>query len=86
MRDIIDDERQRLGSQGLAAQRVAAARRRQLRCDSVGMNHITALFAPRFRSRDQQLETRPCDRSHPYEPCAPHAGPERSFQPANVVP
>ncbi len=51
MRDIIDDERQRLGSQGLAAQPVAAAWHRQLRCDSVGMNHILALVTPHFRPR-----------------------------------
>ena len=51
MRDISGDERQRLGRQGLAAQPVAAARRRQLRCDSVGMNHILALVAPRSRPR-----------------------------------
>jgi len=51
MRDIIDDERQRLRSQGLAAQRVAAARHRQLRCDSVGRNHILALVTPHFQPR-----------------------------------
>ena len=40
----------RLGAwQILDAQRVAAARRRQLRCDSVGMNHILALVGPPFR-------------------------------------
>ncbi len=62
MRDIIDDERQRLGSQGLAAQRVVAARHRQLRCDSIGRNHILALVTPHFRP--SPLATRQPDFYH----------------------
>ncbi len=62
MRDITDDERQRLGSQGLAAQPVAAAWHRQLRCDSVGMNHILALVTPHFRP--SPLATRQSDFYH----------------------
>ena len=46
MRDITGDERQRLGPQSLAAQPVAAARTRQLRCGLVGMNHIPARVDP----------------------------------------
>ena len=46
MRDITGDERQRLGPRSLAAQPVAAARTRQLRCGSVGMNHIPARVDP----------------------------------------
>ena len=51
MRDITGDERQRLGSQGLAAQRVAAARHRRLRRDSVGRNRLLALVTPHFQPR-----------------------------------
>ena len=51
MRDITGDERQRLGSQGRAAQRVAAARSRRLPCDSVGRNHLLVLVTPHFQPR-----------------------------------
>ena len=59
MRDISGEERRRLGAQNLSAQRVAGPRQRQLRCGSVGENHVLARAEPRLRTRGARNAPRP---------------------------